>query len=188
MSEPFIGEIRIFGGDFAPRGWAFCSGQLLSISQNTALFSILGTTYGGDGRTTFQLPDLRGRTPICWGQGANLQDISLGQVGGLEAATLSLNELPAHSHEGKAQISIPAVASSSNVQSAPAATTVLGPVSSSGRDGMLYSTDAPSTTLAPFDSPVTVDPAGGGQPFATRSPYLGSNFIIALQGIFPSRN
>jgi len=188
MSEPFIGEIRLFGGDFAPRGWAFCNGQLLAISTNAALFSLLGTSYGGNGQTTFALPDLRGRTPIGWGQGPNLEAISLGEQGGSETLTLTPSQLPSHTHAGQTQISIPAVGSSSNVQSAPAATTVLGPVTSSGRAGKLYSTDAASTNLAPFDSPVAVSPAGGSMPFEIRSPYLGSTFIIALQGIFPPRN
>src|SRR5688572_5350285 len=98
MSEPFIGEIIMFAGNFAPRGWAFCSGQLLSIAQNTALFSILGTTYGGNGQTTFALPDLRGRCPVHQGQGPGLSNYSLGQVGGTESVTLIASQLPPHSH------------------------------------------------------------------------------------------
>src|SRR3954465_13916452 len=98
MATPFIGQISLFGGNFAPRGWAFCKGQLLAISQNTALFSILGTTYGGNGQTTFALPDLRGRVPIHFGQGPGLSSYALGETGGAETTTLTVNELPAHTH------------------------------------------------------------------------------------------
>ena len=98
MADPFLGEIRLFGGNFAPQGWALCNGQLLSISQNTALFSILGTTYGGDGIQTFALPNLQGRVPIHWGQGAGLSAYNLGQSGGSENVTLLVNQIPAHSH------------------------------------------------------------------------------------------
>jgi len=188
MNEPFIGEIRMFNGNFAPKDWAFCNGQLLSISQNTALFSILGTMYGGDGRTTFGLPDLRGRSATGMGQGPGLTFIEEGQPIGSEAQELTVAQMPAHSHTAQAQVAIPAVASSSNVQGAPASNTLLGPLEAAGRTGTLYSTDAPTTNLAPFDATVTVSPAGSSQPVPVRSPYLGVSFIIALTGIFPPRS
>lgn len=187
MSEPFLGEIRMFAGNFAPKNWAFCYGQLLPISQNTALFSLLGTQYGGDGRTTFALPDLRGRSMVGMGQGPGLSFIEEGEPVGAESVTLTVAQMPNHSHTAQASVSIPAVASSSNVQSAPADTTLLGPLTLAGRSGTMYSTDAPTTNLAPFASNVTVLPAGSSQPLPTRSPYLGVSFIIALMGVFPSR-
>jgi len=188
MSDPYLGEIRMFGGNYAPLGWAFCDGELLSISENDALFTLLGTTYGGDGVTTFGLPDLRSRSPIGWGTGPGLSTIGLGELAGTENVSLTLAQLPAHSHGAQAQISIPAVESSNNVQSAPAATTRLGPVAANGRAGTLYSTDPATTNLAPFSSPVTLSSTGGSQPLPVRDPGLGINFIIALQGIFPPRS
>lgn len=188
MSEPFLGEIRMFGGNFAPFGWAFCDGQLLSISDNDALFALLGTTYGGDGQTTFGVPDLRGRCPVGFGSGPGLSTIGLGQVSGTENVSLLPSQIPPHSHGAQMPVAIPAVASSTNVQSAPAVTTTLGPVTGAGRAGTLYSTDAATTSLAPFSSTVALTPTGGSQPMPVREPGLGTNFIIALQGIFPSRS
>ncbi|ANG62756.1 phage tail protein [Marinobacterium aestuarii] len=188
MSEPFIGEIRLAGFDFAPRGWAKCDGQLLPISQNTSLFSLLGTQYGGDGVTTFALPDLRGRSPVGAGHGPGLETIIQGKTGGTESVTLQQAQLPSHSHQAQASIAIPANSTSSDTTPAPATNTVLGPASNSGRPGALYSTETPNTTLEPFNNPVTVQPTGGSQPVQIRNPFLGSNFIIALQGLYPSRN
>ncbi len=188
MSEPFIGEIRMVGFNFAPRGWAFCQGQLLAIAQYQALFSLLGTTYGGDGRTTFALPDLRGRSPVGQGYGPGLSDIRIGEQGGTESVTLTQAQMPSHSHGAEASIAVPANSNSTDTNPAPATNTVLGPSSSGGRPGELYTTTAANTTLAPFDNPVNVQPSGGNQPVGIRDPFLGMNFVIALEGIFPSRS
>ncbi len=188
MSDPFIGEIKMVGFNFAPRGYAFCDGSILAISPNTALFSLLGTMYGGNGTTNFGLPDLRGRAPVGMGTGPGLSTIVQGELSGTENVTILSNQMPMHTHTAQASIQIPAVAASTNVQAAPAETTLLGPVTAGGRPGAMYSTDAASTTLAPFNNPVTVAPAGGSQPLPIRNPYLGTNFIIATEGIFPSRS
>ena len=169
MSEPFIGQITLFAGNFAPRGWAFCSGQILPIAQNTALFSILGTTFGGNGQTTFALPDLRGRVPVHPGQGPGLSNVVLGERGGAETAVLNVNQLPAHNHLA------------GGTQGAAASTRPAGNVPSAG--GSYAPTPDGSTMNANF-----IRPTGGNQPFGIRQPYLGVNFIIALEGIFPSRN
>lgn len=166
MSEPFLGEIRTFGFNFAPRGWAFCNGQLLPIAQNTALFSLLGTTYGGNGQTTFALPELRGRAPVHVGQGPGLPLVDQGETGGETAHTLIVSEQPAHSHpigatQGGATASRPA-----------------GKVCSAGGS---YS-DTSDANMQPTGA------AGGGQPHNNMQPYLGLNFCIALEGIFPSRS
>ncbi|HEY6804030.1 MAG TPA: tail fiber protein [Pyrinomonadaceae bacterium] len=168
MAEPFIGEIKIISWNFAPQGWAFCNGQLLPINQNQALFSILGTTYGGDGRVNFALPDLRGRTPIYTGQG-----FTLGQRGGETAHTLILSEMPAHTHFGSCN----GTANSANQG---------GPGGNYWADGgkSIYSNASPNTTMLAG----AVAPIGGSQAHENMSPYLVLNFIIALVGIFPSRN
>lgn len=175
-ATPLIGEIRSFAGNFPPRGWALCDGQLLTISSNTALFSILGTTYGGDGRVTFGLPDLRGRVPIHVGSGAGLSPKSLGQQGGAENHTLTSLEIPNHTH------SIPA-------DSDPG--TEVGPTSSNpaypaeallaGRAVTKYNTTSDGVMA-------TSSTEGGNQPHNNMQPSLAINFIIALQGVFPSRN
>jgi microcystin-dependent protein len=174
MSEPFIGQIQMFGFNFAPRGWAFCDGQLLPISQNTALFSLLGTTYGGDGRTTFALPDLRGRVPIHEGQGAGLSDYRLGQRAGAETTTLSIANLPAHNHAASA--------------AGPAgnANDAIGNIwaDDAGVSSATYSSGAASGTMRAD----AIGNTGGGQAFDNRQPYLTVNFCIALVGLFPSRN
>ncbi|NVK42950.1 MAG: phage tail protein [Oceanospirillaceae bacterium] len=188
MSEPFLGEIRLVGFNFAPRGWAFCQGQLLPIAQNTALFSLLGTIYGGDGKTTFALPDLRGRSPVGQGDGPGLSNIRIGEKAGSENVTLTQAQMPSHNHTAEASVAIPANSTSTDTNPAPASNTVLGPASNSGRAGALYTTEAANTTLAPFDNPVNVQPAGGNQPVGIRDPFLGMNFVIALEGIYPSRS
>ncbi|MCG5073233.1 phage tail protein [Paraburkholderia tagetis] len=202
MSDPFLGEIRMVGFNYAPNGWAFCQGQVLPIAQNTALFALLGTTYGGNGTTTFQLPDLRGRMPVGMGQGLGLSSIALGEQGGTENATLTTQNMPMHTHTATVsgggavtgQIAVPAATSTTGEGAMPGTSTVLGPISAGGRPGALYSTGTADTTLAPFN--VTLQGAaptiqnslaGGSLPFALRNPYLGINFVIALQGIFPSR-
>ncbi|MCW2118610.1 phage tail protein [Flavobacterium sp. 7A] len=174
QSEPFIGQISMFAGNFAPRGWAFCDGQLLAISQNTALFSILGTTYGGDGRTTFGLPDLRGRVPMHPGTGFGLSRRSLGESGGSETNTLNISQMPSHSH------TVNAVSTDGNTNdptnAVPANTKVLDKE---------YSTAA---TDAVIMKSTMISPAGGNSSINNMQPYKAINFIIALQGIFPSRS
>jgi microcystin-dependent protein len=158
----------MFGGNFAPRGWAFCNGQLLSIAQNTALFSLLGTTYGGNGQTTFALPDLRSRAPVHFGQGPGLTNRDLGEQGGEETHTLITTEMPAHSH--------PAGANNSGQ-------TTNRPADAVAARGGAYASSA-DTSMGPASSP----PAGGSQPHNNMQPYLAINYIIALEGIYPSRN
>jgi len=170
--EPYLGEITIFAGNYAPRGFAFCSGQLLSIAQNTALFSLLGTTYGGDGATTFQLPDLRGRVVLGAGQGAG-SNFELGQTGGEEAHSLTVAELPAHTHPLQAQ----AGAGNAN---APAGNVLAAPV----EPAFGYSSASPNSTMA---AP-SIGLAGGNQPHNTMPPYTALNFIISLDGLFPPRD
>jgi microcystin-dependent protein len=175
--DPFIGQIIMFGGNFAPRGWAFCDGQLLPISQHSALFSILGTTYGGDGRTTFALPDLRGRVAIHPGNGPGLSDYRLGQKGGAETRTLTTAELPSHSH------SIRANNGPGNSSAASSGASIAGHGTSVPPEGN-FSSQAPNVDL----SPQTAGNTGGGQPFDIRQPFLAVNFIIALEGVYPSRS
>jgi microcystin-dependent protein len=167
MAEPFLGQIQMFGFDFPPRGWAHCSGQLLAIAQNQALFSILGTTYGGDGVTTFALPNLQGRVPMHWGQGPGLSSRNLGEVGGQAATTLISNQIPGHTHLASASNTAPAVASPANNFWAQGnySGTVNGPMAAGA-----------------------IGNSGGGQPHPNMAPYLGIYFSIALAGIFPSRN
>lgn len=171
-TEPYIGEISWFAGNFAPRGWAKCDGQLLSISQNTALFSILGTQYGGDGRSTFALPDVRGRTVIHSGRGPGLSDRRIGSKGGTEIETLTINQIPSHSHDFKA--------SSGGANTATPSNNVLA---NTGRT-RIYEGGAPNVNL----SSASITSTGGGQSHNNMQPYTTLNCIIALQGIFPSRN
>ncbi len=166
MAEPFLGEIKLFGFGYAPRGWAQCNGQLLAINQNQALFAILGTTYGGNGQTTFALPDLRGRTPVHMGNG-----VTLGQSAGEEAHTLTTLEMPMHTHIASASTAAPS-------QPSPAG----GLWAQS--DAQNYSTATPNTQL----SGAAIGSAGQSQPHSNMQPYLTLNFCIALVGIFPSRN
>ncbi len=167
--EPFLGEIRCFGFGWAPVGWALCQGQLLAISSNTALFSLLGTTYGGNGQTTFALPDLRGRTPLNQGQGPGLSPYDLGQVGGNESVTLNAGQLPPHNHT--------VAASSTASGKSPA-----GSVPAFTADGSSYGT---GNDLAM--SPSMVGGGGSSQPVAIASPYLAVNWCIAVEGVYPSR-
>ena len=173
MSEPFLGEIKMFAGNFAPRGYAFCSGQLIPIAQNTALFSLLGTQYGGNGQTTFALPDLQNRTPMFWGQGPGLTPRSIGESSGSSNVTLITQQITQHIHQQSASGTV------SGDQTSPAnnAFGILG----RGRP-QVYSTTAPNVQMLPTAI------AGGGQPHNNRQPYLGITFIIATQGIFPARN
>jgi microcystin-dependent protein len=169
MSEPFLGELRIFGFNFAPRGWAMCNGQVLSIAQNTALFSLLGTTYGGNGQTTFALPDLRGRVPVHFGQGPGLSDIDLGEQAGSEVVTLTVDQLAAHNH---------------GIAASNGSATASRPANNFLAAGGSYATSSDGTTM----NPGMVQNAGGSQPHENRQPFLGLNVCIALEGIFPSRN
>ena|SRR5437867_6667603 len=166
MAQPYVGEIRIFAGNFAPAGWMFCEGQLLPISENETLFQLIGTTYGGDGQSTFALPDLRGRLPLHQGNG-----LVLAEQGGVETVTLTVNQIAAHSH--------PMVSSSSIGSQPNAQANLLAKVSNVD----LYSGDSPDTAM----SPVTVTAIGGNQPHNNLQPYLCVDFIISLFGIFPSQ-
>jgi microcystin-dependent protein len=166
MSSPFIGEIRMFGGNFAPQGWAFCDGTILPISQNDALFNLIGTTYGGDGQNTFALPDLRGRIPLHQGPG-----FALAQTGGVETVTLTTNQIPIHNH-------IPQGNNNQGTQSGPAnglwALSILN----------VFATDAPSFQM----DPAAIGSSGGSQPHDNMMPFLAVNFILSLFGIFPSQS
>lgn len=171
MTQPFLAEIRIFTGNFAPRGWLFCHGQLLSIAQNTALFALVGTTYGGNGQTTFGIPDLRGRTPIGVGNGPGLTPRVLGEMSGIETVTLNSTQIPQHTHALNAS------------SSAPTTNTPSGSLLPTG-SSRIYAQGSPSTQLAPS----SIGLAGGSQPHENMQPFLAVNYIIATQGIFPSRN
>jgi microcystin-dependent protein len=174
VADPFVAEIRIFGFQFAPRGWAFCDGQLLPLSQNTALFSLLGTTYGGDGKSNFALPNMQGNAPMFYGQGAGLSLYDEGQTGGVETVTLIDSEMPIHQHALQANTTaadLPAPASNRSLaRSAP----------------FIYK--APAGAAAPQPMALqAVSPAGGSLPHNNMMPYLTLNFCIALQGVFPAR-
>lgn len=175
--EPYIGEIKMFGGNFAPRGWALCNGQLLSIAQNTALFSILGVTYGGNGQTTFALPNLMGRVPMHWGQGAGLTNRVLGETAGTETVTLLNSQMPAHNH-------LVSAATTSGNQPNPEGN-YLG-VTTNPQEGTTFDTytTTPNTTM----NVATISASGGSQPHANMQPYQCVSFIIALEGIFPPRD
>lgn len=176
MSEPFLAEIRMVGFTFAPRGWALCNGQLLPINQNQALFSLLGTTYGGNGQTTFALPDLRGRTPIHTGQASGGTARTLGSQGGEEAHTLTVAELPQHGHALKGS-------GSTAASSTPSANVLAAAPASVG--SAYAATGAPQNTALAAGA---IANAGGSQGHANMMPHLVLNFCIALQGIFPSPN
>jgi microcystin-dependent protein len=167
--DPILGTIILFAGNFPPRGWAFCHGQLLSIAQHTALFSILGTTYGGNGQTTFALPDLRGRVPLGAGQGPGLSTYALGESGGVEAVTLLSTQMPPHTHTLLGSSEPAHLGAPENAFLAAPRQPVYA------RDGNV-----------PMASGV-IEPTGGGLPHENRQPYVGLNYIIAMEGIFPSR-
>lgn len=182
MNEPFIGSIVLFAGNFAPVGWAFCQGQILPIAQNSALFAILGTTYGGNGQTTFALPDLRGRSAIHPGQGPGLGNYSLGQVGGTETNTLIVTQIPSHIHplQLTAQVQVS--------DKARATEEIDGAFLTNAAAAAYATAGTAGQNLGGVTASGTAGPAGGNQPFNNLSPYLALNYIIALQGIFPSRN
>ena len=164
MAQPYVGEIRMFAGNFAPDGWLFCEGQALAIAENETLFQLIGTTYGGDGQETFNLPDLRGRIPVHQGNG-----FALAQTGGQEEVTLTVQQIPTHSH--------PALASSQTATERNPANAVPGVALS-----QIYINDTPTTSL----NPGSIAPVGGSQPHTNFQPYLCIGFIISLFGIFPS--
>lgn len=187
--DPFIGEITMFAGNFAPRGWAFCSGQLLPIAQNTALFSILGTTYGGDGRTTFALPDLRGRSAVHAGRGPGLSDYRLGQRGGVEDVTLLTTQMPNHTHLGSGTIAASSATGNTNDPSGANFALASTPISATTTvDTNVYTDAGTASAMAANNVAVTVQPQGGSQAHTNLQPYNTCNFIIALIGVFPSRN
>ena len=181
--DPLIGQIEIFGGNFAPRGWAFCNGQLLAISSNNALFSILGTIYGGDGRTTFALPDLRSRAPLHVQSyaGYGLSARRLGERGGRETITLSTSNLPIHTHTVQVQNASIATSSSAATESEPDSNFILGAAT-------IYSDRAPDGTIGTVTVPSsTTSSEGASSPVDNMPPFLAVNYIIALMGVYPSR-
>jgi microcystin-dependent protein len=178
--EPFIGEIKIFGGNFAPRGWALCDGQLLAINTYQALFSLLGTTYGGDGRTTFALPDLRGRAAVHQGQGPGLSQYRLGQKGGVEQVTLNATEMPSHNHAATGTLQ------AKNGQ--PDESNPGGQVPATLTNGTEGYAETPNTSMKSGGVEVTVNNSGGNLPHTNIQPFQCVNFIIALEGIYPSRS
>ena len=169
MAQPYVGEIRMFGGNFAPAGWMFCEGQLLPISENDTLFNLIGTTYGGDGQSTFALPDLRGRVPIHMGTGSDGINYTLAENGGVEEVTLTTNQLPIHNHAFLGSTS--AGTQNSSVGFMPAASNVV----------KIYSASPPNNNLAAQ----ALLPDGGSQPHSNFQPYLCVHFIISLFGLFP---
>ncbi len=177
--DPFIGQIIMFGGNFAPRGWAFCSGQLLPIAQNSALFSILGTIYGGDGRTTFALPELRGRAAVHAGNGPGLTNRPLGSRSGTETNTLNITQLPSHNHTATMR-----------AESAPGTTgnptgNLLGVITTGAN---IYAPPVPATEVSMASDSIVVGNTGNNQPVNNMQPYAAVNYIIALVGTFPSRS
>jgi microcystin-dependent protein len=170
MSQPFVGEIRMFGGSFAPAGWAFCAGQLMPISQNDVLFNLIGTTYGGDGQSTFALPDLQGRAPMHQGQGPGItQTYVQGEKGGVESVTINTNSMPTHNH---------AVVASGDPATQKAGTNAV--LAAAVSQVYLFAADPTSNLAANMISPV-----GGSQPHENMQPYLAVSFILSLFGIFP---
>jgi microcystin-dependent protein len=170
MSQPYVGEIRMFAGNFAPLGWQFCDGSILSIFDNEVLFTLIGTTYGGDGQNTFAVPDLRGRMPIHQGAGPGLSNRSIGELAGTENVTIINSQLPAHSHTVQ-------VSSNTGTIGTPSAGVTLGVA-----DVDLYIAESPTVNM----NALSISNTGGSQPHSNIQPYLAVNFIISLFGIFPS--
>lgn len=177
MMDPYVGEIRIFAGNFAPRGWAFCNGQLMPISQNTALFSILGTIYGGDGKTNFALPDLMGRAPMHQGTIPGGSTYPIGEQTGAASVTLTTAEMPSHAHAAMAN------SQSGNTSNPEGAVWAKNPGSRGVSPTPIYSA-SPTVPM----NPLSLAPAGGGAPHDNMQPYLGVGFIIALAGVYPPRS
>ena len=172
MSQPYIGEIRMFGGNFAPAGWAFCDGQLMAISENDTLFNLLGTTYGGDGQETFGIPDLRGRVPIHMGTAKSGTTYTEGEMAGVESVTLTVQQMPSHNHS---MLANPNTGTGANPQG-----NVLDQTSGAI---LIYKEQAPTAVM----SPLCVGPDGGSQPHENLQPYACINFIISLFGVYPSQ-
>ncbi len=177
MSDPYVGEIRAFGFTFAPSGWAFCNGQLLSIAQNNVLFAVIGTTYGGDGQSQFGLPGLQGVTPMHWGQGAGLSAYAIGQVGGAADVTLNSTQIPPHNHN------VTGIMTTAAAQRSTVPNQTMFPGPSSPANGYL-----PTGTANVTFSPKAIGQTGGSLPHSNQQPLLSLNYCIALFGIFPSRN
>jgi microcystin-dependent protein len=177
MQSPYIGQVFMYGYDWAPKNYALCANQQMAINTNQALFSILGTTFGGNGVTTFALPDLRGRTYVGWGQGPGLSNYNLGELTGSQTRTLLQNNLPAHNHFMSVNNGVATGGDPTNAMLSQGAVV-------SGVTVATYSTASPNSTM----NPLAIAPAGGNQPFSTLQPYLAINFSICLLGIFPSRN
>ena len=203
MSDPFLGEIRMVGFNYAPRGWALCAGQLMSIAQNSALFALLGVTYGGDGVTTFALPDYRGRSPVGMGNGPGLTPMVQGEKSGTESVTLSSLQMPIHTHVATTTATATSTGTfqvagaSSNPSATPSTTNNVLSASGGGPGSATVWSDQltspvtlanPETIDTTLNVNVTLQSAGGSQPVGLRNPFLGTNFIIATDGIFPSRN
>ena len=172
MSQPYVGEIRMVGFNFAPTGWALCQGQLMAIAENDVLFALIGTTYGGDGQTTFALPDLRGRVPIHQGQGSGLTNRTIGEAGGQEAVTLTTPQMPVHTHT-------PSASPNPGTTTSP-----VGNTWASSPSVAAYTNQAANTPM----SAQALATVGSGQPHENMAPFLTVNFVISLFGVFPSPN
>jgi len=179
--QPLIASVDLWAANFAPRGWAFCQGQTMSIQQNTALFSLIGTTYGGNGQSTFQLPDLRGRVPVGAGQGLGLSDYVLGEMAGTENITLTISNMPSHNHIATGTV---------NPKAGTGKITLTGDPTNNfpGQSSSNIYTSTNNAQMGQSPVTVTVQPAGNNLPFSIMQPFLVLNYIIALTGIFPSRN
>ncbi|KAA9339016.1 phage tail protein [Adhaeribacter soli] len=180
--DEYLAMIKIFAGNFAPRGYMLCQGQLLNISSNSALYSLLGTVYGGNGTTTFGLPDLRGRIPVGTGQGAGIHNVILGEVNGAEYVTITQAQMPAHNHPAQVSVAPPVNADSANTE------TPEGTYMAISNSQIYTDTPGQGQVGGSFPAQATIGIAGGSQPLPIRNPYLGMNYIICTMGLYPSRN
>ena len=186
--DEYMGMVKIFAGNFAPRGFMFCNGQIIGIAQNSALFALLGTTYGGNGQTTFGLPDLRGRAPVGWGQGPGLSNYNLGQPYGTEKTSILINNMPAHNHLATSTLSLNASDAAATVGT-PVAGNALGAAKDVNTDAVsMYTTSAPNIPLTGGSVATTTALTGGNVPISILQPTLAISYIIAIEGAFPSRN
>jgi microcystin-dependent protein len=181
--EPHIGEIRIFAGNFPPAGWAFCDGQILPISEYDTLYNLIGTTYGGDGQSTFALPNLLGRVPMHMGTGSSGTTYQLGESSGTESVTLTTQQIPAHNHTLQGKVSIPARGDSTGNSASP----VGNALGISGGKKFFARTQSAAGEMAPMTMTTQINPGGGSQPHENMQPFLVLNFIISLYGIYPSQ-
>lgn len=191
MSDPFLGEIKMVGFNFAPRGYATCQGQILSIAQNSALFALFGVMYGGNGTTTFGLPNYQGRSPVGMGAGPGLQPITQGEAAGVENVTLLTANLPMHTHPATGAATLVVGSVSSNPANAPSATNNVLAAAGAGQGAATIWSDNLNDPVALANAPtvtVQVGPAGANLPLNIRNPYLGTNFVVALAGEFPTRD